>query len=1120
MKTTLHPILESKLAQFRRRVWAVKLAEGLLAALVGIAVSYLLVFALDRVWETPGWVRLAILILGAATLCIGVPLKWHTWVWRQRRLEDAARLLRRTFPQLGDQLLGIVELARMDHAAAGRSERLVQAAIAQAADAVKDRDFTHAVPDPRHRHWAWAAAGVLTLAVLGFIVTGDAARNAFARWIAPLGHVPRFTFARVEPLPAHLVVPYAEPFDLPVRLSSDTRWSPSQASARVAGQAPVSAGLAGGIYPLSFPPQKQDAPLALWIGDVRQKIEVEPRARPDLEDLVVHERLPAYLNYSSEQQIDVRGGSVSVLKGAQAAFEARASREVAAAEMDGKPQRADGAKILTGYEPVNADFERKFTWRDRDGLTPREPLALDVRAVGDEPPAIMASRESPEEVVLDSEVVTFDAEATDDFGVKEVGVEWDGSLLQEDGTTPIHGEKISAAGAPEKRDLKARATFCATREGVAPQTLEVTLWAVDYLPGRPHSHSATFTLHVLNKTDHAIWLTEQFGKWLEAAKESYEREQQLHQSNKDLRALSPADLDRPENRLRVAQQAAAENANAARLDNLNQSGRSLVEQATKNDEFDAKRLETWATMLKILQDIAANRMPSVADLLKQTANAPGVSPGTPISEEEEGKRGGWRAGESRLASSQSPPISQNPAPPKSAPALSQGSQTAAFGPGHPIDPNATPKPVAPSISIREAGYLKPGEPNPPTANSAPKPPGGGKLRLPNVVLAAAPSKQNDAPPPPPQSPAQQKMDSAITVQKDLLAQFAKVSDQLSEILASLEASTFVKRFKAASHQQMGLATTISQKTLDAFGIARPGGATAAPIAKTAKDQSEVVRVIQSDLDAYYQRKQDARFKTILDDMKKTDIVKALAGDGDKVASNLSGQGLIGSEFWADTLDRWGEELVAASNCSSCSSCSGDSLPPEIVLKVMQALRDEMKLRDETREEENAKPAIEVQKYADAANLLGQSQTGINEHTRGALSDILALPNGEATFQKEIGLLKEVSSVMDDATGILYTPDTGPQAIAAETEAIELLLQAKRSGKGGGSGGSNPGHGGTAATANEAALADLGPGSDAASIVSARLVGQATGRSGREYPEEFKTGLDQYFSLLEGGAASK
>ena len=35
----------------------------------------------------------------------------------------------------------------------------------------------------------------------------------------------------------------------------------------------------------------------------------------------------------------------------------------------------------------------------------------------------------------------------------------------------------------------------------------------------------------------------------------------------------------------------------------------------------------------------------------------------------------------------------------------------------------------------------------------------------------------------------------------------------------------------------------------------------------------MVRVIQSDLDAYFQRKQDSRFKTILDEMKKTEIVR-------------------------------------------------------------------------------------------------------------------------------------------------------------------------------------------------------------------------------------------------------
>ena len=43
-----------------------------------------------------------------------------------------------------------------------------------------------------------------------------------------------------------------------------------------------------------------------------------------------------------------------------------------------------------------------------DGLTPRDPLVLKVHAVEDEAPKIVARRESLEQVVLDSEVVTFD----------------------------------------------------------------------------------------------------------------------------------------------------------------------------------------------------------------------------------------------------------------------------------------------------------------------------------------------------------------------------------------------------------------------------------------------------------------------------------------------------------------------------------------------------------------------------------------------------------------------------------------------------------------------------------------------------------------------------------------
>ena len=54
----------------------------------------------------------------------------------------------------------------------------------------------------------------------------------------------------------------------------------------------------------------------------------------------------------------------------------------------------------------------------------------------------------------------------------------------------------------------------------------------------------------------------------------------------------------------------------------------------------------------------------------------------------------------------------------------------------------------------------------------------------------------------------------------------------------------------------------------------------------------------------------------------------------------------------------------------------------------------------------------------------------------------------------MALLGMVSQVMNEATDILARPETGPPAIAAETEAIELLLRSKRiNPKAGGGGGS-------------------------------------------------------------------
>ena len=72
------------------------------------------------------------------------------------------------------------------------------------------------------------------------------------------------------------------------------------------------------------------------------------------------------------------------------------------------------------------------------------------------------------------------------------------------------------------------------------------IFAEDYLPGRERAYSPTYTFFVLNAEQHAIWVTEQLSKWHRQSLEVRDKEMQLYETNKQLRALAADELDRPE----------------------------------------------------------------------------------------------------------------------------------------------------------------------------------------------------------------------------------------------------------------------------------------------------------------------------------------------------------------------------------------------------------------------------------------------------------------------------------------------------------------------------------------------------------------------------------------------
>src|SRR5690606_9636239 len=123
------------------------------------------------------------------------PLLWHRWVWRQRTLADAARYLKRRHPRLGDELLGIVELAH--HHPGDQSRPLIEAAMRQIDERVADRDFSDAVPTRRYGRRLVGALAALALAGLLLAFVSDAARNTLARWVSPWRGLDRYTFAQL-----------------------------------------------------------------------------------------------------------------------------------------------------------------------------------------------------------------------------------------------------------------------------------------------------------------------------------------------------------------------------------------------------------------------------------------------------------------------------------------------------------------------------------------------------------------------------------------------------------------------------------------------------------------------------------------------------------------------------------------------------------------------------------------------------------------------------------------------------------------------------------------------------------------------------------------------------------
>jgi hypothetical protein len=1076
--------IRDQLQRLRQTIWQQKLLEGILGALCGAFVSYLLLFLLDRFGETPPLLRGFLFLGGILGFVVGVPLQWYRWVWRIRRLDQIAKLLKQRFPKLGDRLLGIIELSENEYEQS-RSRRLCMAAMEQVDRDTRLHDLNAAAPKCMTHIWGWGAAIATILGGAIFMSIPSAGGNALARWLFPWRSIERFTFAQLDELPEQIIVPASEKFEVQAKLKPTSIWHPTEGLARLDRELKLRASLEENAYRFQIPPRREEGSMVLQIGDDRHKIAVLPADRPEIMAIQARIKLPDYLGYQAPLIRDARSGTLSALVGSHIQFEGHVSRALRRAQWMDMPMAISGDHFTSEFQLVEKPASHAFYWEDELGLTPKSPLKISVTPTDDDLPALHARKVTSGQVVLESDVLTFEISAEDDFGIREIGMEWKGIPDPIHNPNPANGEKVLAAGSPEQILLDIGGTFSGTTDNVAPQTLQIQFYVTDYFPDRPRVYSPVFTVHILSADDHAIWMTQQLKQWLRQASQVQQKEVELHEMNRQLRGLSPRELDLPVHRQKIEQQAAAERSNAQQLATVVQTGDNLIREALRNDQFNVATLEDWAQALKVLREMSANRMPSVADLLKRTSQA----------------NGGRSAASNPKAS-----------------ALSVGNQRPTAGDAPPkteAEKTSAPRPSpAPTVADLESGFTKSKGKSGTAGASSPK------LGLPTTtLLGGGPAKEKE-PLPTAESPAQKQLDAALEEQASILEDFTKVMEELQRIFANLEGSTFVKRLKAASRRQLEIVRDIQLELNEGFGIKaevlKPRQLNMAETIQAREEHfSEDIFFIQSDLSAYFERIQDDKFKLVLDEMQEAQVPKKLRAMGAAAKENFAGKIALQAEYWADALDRWAEELVGP-GCPGGEKCpggKGNSLPPSVVLEVMKILEREIALRDETRSVEQARPSLGAEAYATRAKPLAETQAELAHRTKAVVVSIRELPQGEAKFVNEIMILQRVTEVMEEAHSMLARPATGPPTIAAETEAIELLLQAKRCNPGGGGSGTSPG-GGSGGDSTTPALALVGRAEESGTVRPSRIVAESAGNSGRQLPEEYRAGLDAYFSAIE------
>ena len=636
-KLELPAALASRLREFEGRLRLVETLAAVLGGACGLLLGFALVFASDRFWDTPLWLRLTVLA-GFVAAVAWFSSRWmRNWLWHRRDARALARLVQKHYPRLGDRLLGAVELAG-DGDENGISPALRRAAVQQVAKEAEKYDFKAAVETRRTRRYVIAGVVLAALAGAAFVFFPQAGRNALSRWLNPLSATPRYTFVSLEAMPEELRVAHGEAFEIACKLSALSLWKPVTAVCQVADQKKIVADVRGGMARFQVPGQTRAAVLRLWIGDVSRGVRIIPMFRPELVALGAETVLPAYLQLGTRKVL-AENGRLKLLLGSTVRFAGTADRELAAASVKNGAElqvSVQGRRFTTDTCAVEklAPVRREpgmvqFAWTDRYGLACVAPCRLEVLLEEDAPPVLRCEGIAGAVAILADEVIEFKAEVADDYGVKRLWLNWWVEKNAARGLAEIRREvELGAAACGPDRPVVQGAFLFAPSVLKLPEDVTVNFQAAttDYFPGRKPVQSPVYRVIILSRAEHAKLLQQQLQNILSRLEEAAREEERLMQANQEVSARPPAAMmsDQATEILRANQR--GEQANQSRLEELAKELGGLAKEALRNKDVTDRLLAEWAKLAAEMRQAAGGPLQAAAQAEAQAQAQSAAAP--------------------------------------------------------------------------------------------------------------------------------------------------------------------------------------------------------------------------------------------------------------------------------------------------------------------------------------------------------------------------------------------------------------------------------------------------------------------------------------------------------------